>query len=293
MRKIFDFKSFVINEKMTQLNIPFDKSDPLHGKMHHEHVQDALEDMQIMKPEQYKSKAYYDVENVIAGVIPKVVKELSEDFERISDQVTMFIYNNLKDSPEYWKPTFLEENDLDITDDDVYQDAVEVMAIEDLSEEGLEAWNQFFENQTSDDIYSMVVTITDSIKENDGLIAVWRAITFDKGEYDDVYDAMIKGYKKGIGEYWSWEENAAEAHWGSGGKLFVMHGHVRPEDVDWEATVLKTIYNLKEEEEIEIKSDGAIKLVGMSTDKGGTPTSRGKDHYIEFETPYVVKVGTN
>lgn len=298
MKRIFNFRSFVLNEKRAQLNIPFDGTDE-HGKMHHDHILDAFEDTQVMKPEQYKSSA--DVDKLIHDAIPHAIKGLEGGTDidwsnQISSQITTFVYNNLKDSPEYWKPEFFEENDIEIGqededsmfDDDMYSNAAEAMTISDLTEEGKEAWDEFFMEQVNDDVWSMQDTVEDSIKENDGLISVWRAITYTKGSYDDVYDEIIKGHHGGVGIYWSWEADAAEAHWGeSNGKLFVLHGQVRPEDVNWSNSIAKTVYDLKEEKELEMNPTAAIKLVGMSTSN-----ENGKDVFVEFDPAYVVKVGS-
>ena len=62
--------------------------------------------------------------------------------------------------------------------------------------------------------------------------------------------------RRGIGVFWSWDESAAEAHWGNFGKgyqKYVIHAQVQESDVDWEATVWVNLDPSLGEEEKEIR----------------------------------------
>ena len=301
MKRLFNFKTFVLNEKRAQLKIPFPGTDEK-GKMHHDHILDAFDDNQVMKPEAYKSSA--NVDPLIREAIPGATKMLYDEPERMKNQILDFIYQNIEDNTNYWTPEFFKSNDIDTEEDDFFEDIHDEIAdgmVSDMysgrdgydselkdvfTDEGKEAWDEFLTGKIDDDLWPMWSTVEDSIGENDGLISVWRAITYTKGEYDDIYDEITKEHHGGVGQYWSWEENAAEAHWGdSGGKLFVLHGQVRPEDVNWEQSVLKNVYDLREEQELELNDNAKVKLVGMSTSD-----ENGKDVFIAFDPEYVLKV---
>lgn len=294
MKRIFNFKLFVINEKRAQLNIPFAGTDE-QGKMHHDHVLDAFEDVNLMSPNQYNSDA--NLNKLIDEAIPKAAESLEKEPDRMRDVVMDFLYQYSTDWRDIWDPEFLKENNIedeDFEEDDNTLDlADKLVGILDnmkdgLTEEGKETWDEFFHEKIDDSIYAMVDRVEDI--DEDGLIPIWRAITYTKGEYDDIYDEIIKGHHGGVGIYWAWEESGAVAHWGetSGdSKLFVLHGRVKPESVNWSNTILKNVYDLKEEEEIELSETCAVKLVGMTT-----TNENGKEVYVEFETAYVVKAGS-
>jgi GNAT superfamily N-acetyltransferase len=77
----------------------------------------------------------------------------------------------------------------------------------------------------------------------------------------DVYRVVtlkdIRGLKRrGIGVFWSRDENAAEAHWGNFGpgyQKYIIHAQVQEQDVDWEATVWVNLDPSLGEEEKEIR----------------------------------------
>lgn len=219
------------------------------------------------------------VEEKIASGDPYVIRAKIERNEsvRFHDSVRGWVVvntNDLVEDDNYWEVSDVLAGGTDINDA--------------LTDKGKEAWSQYFIESFNESIQDMLWTIKHSMDKNDGLIDVWRSIQFNKGDYDDVYDAIIKGHHGGVGVYWSWEENAADAHWGSGGTEITLHGQVRPEDIEWEETLRKNVYDLKDEKELEIGQNAAIKLVGMAVETA----DRNKNIYKEFDTPYVVKVGS-
>lgn len=67
------------------------------------------------------------------------------------------------------------------------------------------------------------------------------------------------------GIYWSWDKDAADAHWGdfSDGQVkWRMTGIINMRDVDWESTISMNILpDYKDEREIRIKEGSPVKLV--------------------------------
>ena len=125
-----------------------------------------------------------------------------------------------------------------------------------------------------------------TIEENmddDGLIKCWRAIVIDenrisgRGKNTDLYDEMTK-WHKGVGRYWSWDEDAAQPYNGyssSAKRLDVLlHGRARPEDVEWGRTVFMNVYDLKEEQEITLKGHVKIDAVEFETPDGKKVTQK-------------------
>jgi len=286
MNRIFNFKSFVLNERHAQLT--------LFGKTVYEDVEDAFEDNQVMRPKQYTTEMS-DVDDLVEAATPAAMKVLQDSVEfSIIDYIYDFIYKNAED--DNWVPNFWKEHDVDITDNFDYDKITDLFVNEidindALTDEGKEAWTEYFTNTFNDEIQDMLWTVGQSMDKNDGLIDVWRSIQFSKEDYDDVYNAITKGHHGGVGIYWSWEEDTANAYGGRGGTEIMLHGQVRPEDIEWEDTLMKTVYYLKHEKELEMKDTSAIKLVGMSIYKGSKRIGS-KRIYKEFETPYVVKMGS-
>lgn len=106
---------------------------------------------------------------------------------------------------------------------------------------------------------------------NDGLIYIERVISVkDITSNTDIYHEYSNKWSN-IGECWSWAKGGAR-NFGSenlnhGSDWFILHGWVRPEDVDWETTISCNTSTLNEQElrlnynapiqidEIECKSD--------------------------------------
>lgn len=105
-------------------------------------------------------------------------------------------------------------------------------------------------------------------KMQDGKLKIYRKITLEsvpKFLYYLNKGKPIRGYK-GIGVFWSWDKNQAEAHWGHGKyskKLILIEGLVSLNDINYKATALKNLNpSLGEEEaEIEVKENAAITIV--------------------------------
>lgn len=91
-----------------------------------------------------------------------------------------------------------------------------------------------------------------------------HAVSFD-GTIDLYRMISIKDLRRlrlsQVGEYWSWDEHAAEAHWGdSGHRYYVrMHATGHSDNVEWFETVCQNTFDsFKHEREIKIKRSSTL-----------------------------------
>ena len=85
-------------------------------------------------------------------------------------------------------------------------------------------------------------------------LKVWRCVTLEN----------IQQLKtKGIGVYWSYEEGAAQAHWGQGGRPYTLEGQITENAVDWESTIYANLHPSlgEDEKEIRLKDGAPVKLL--------------------------------
>lgn len=315
MGRILTFSEHKLTEKRSQLIIPFDGKHPLHGKEPHEHIIDAFEDLQVMKPDEY-----YSVANV-GDLIQKHNKAAFESFMKSMDESDEREYFMMF-TEDPWNCPWTEEGEGHYSKEmwqcEEFVSAVESkshwrfteavvgdggsssdcqldLETEVFSKEGKATWIEFLEGAMDGFVNEMEYGLDE---DEDGLIKVYRAVVYNNSsdrfktkpdgsqylpKHRDIYNAIMKTYK-GTGTYWTWDSSRPEAYSApSSGSYFVLHGRIRPEDVDWEETIYKSMYHLKEEREIKTldKKGTCVKLTGMENDKG---------QFIEFETEYVVPV---
>lgn len=97
---------------------------------------------------------------------------------------------------------------------------------------------------------------------------IWRAINV---EDVNQFVESVKGGQygngkyKGLGPYWSWDEDKAEAHWGGGGQTIVLHGRVSRDAVDWSTTIAAAFQN-DDEYELNIREGAPIQLIDIAAD---------------------------
>lgn len=256
-----------IYEYRYQLEIPFNPTaHPLHDKPLHVHVQDALKSIKGKEsPEHYYSNVnfediYVKAEKIALGLYTKGFdddpdNDSSEFYTLYSDSAYEFLENySFEEYPEYYREEKMEEiveYGIELNEVSEIWDYIKDNIEDFLSEIGMKQLREMAEDKFGelstvffDEIDSRIIK---------GTIPIWRAITFGKGDKKDVYERIIE--YKGIGEFWAWEEDKAEAHWGEWSddyQEFIIHGYVKIENVNWENTIIKNVYYLKEEEEIEV-----------------------------------------
>lgn len=265
-----------LNEFRNQLEIPFFDKHPLHGKPTHVHIIDALEDMARdlkINPENYTSE--WDTQSITdAWNYKKRVAFLEyqghilESEDSVSDINYEFLndYNvktNVQDYINETDITYFTEEIVDyvrenpdcarediITEFDLYNELRNY-----LSEDGFEIWKnesmeKTFDNKTDD--FSALSTIKDNQTE-EGLIPIYRAISYTKDNFVDTYH-KVRSFNS-VGIFWSFEESGAEPHNGGVDNCFVLYGLVKPEYINWESTIYKSAYELNEEREIELNNN--------------------------------------
>lgn len=283
LRKIKRYNDFV-NEDHAQQNIPFEEPEYA-GKSVHEHLLDALQDLQVMKSSAYFSDK--DPETCMAKSRDKAIKRLLDENE-IYDAMTDFMaaYDPNEDT-EYYTKEFLDENDEYIKEREWLNVMDNVMQVADIQKNVIskEGWPLFMKqlDETFDNLISDMDYAVSDAYDNDesGLIDCWRTVKYTKGDEDDIYSDITKNFG-GVGVYWTWDRDKAEAYWaGSAGHSITLIGKVSTNDVDWEETMYKSAYNLREEREIRIKDQGAVMVTGFHDDV--------IDKEYIFDEPFVVK----
>lgn len=262
-----------INEYRFQLEIPFDNKHPLHGKPAHVHLLDALKQIDTKKD----PDDYYSTEDI-------------EELWKENEKGARIMYDRDTDGNGYPYPVkdkfirlfpisrFPEYYHVDETDD-IDEDNIDSH----LTDEGEKALDSVY-SEYFDEVVDELGGKWQMIKNQDenGLIHIYRAITLYKNGWNDEFERIIKKYN-GVGVYWSWCEDGAEPH--SGGvsdKTFTIYGKVKPEYVDWESTIYKSAYDLKDEKEVEVKYDAEVLIYGIG--KYGT------SKFIELDPPIIVPV---
>jgi len=105
----------------------------------------------------------------------------------------------------------------------------------------------------------------DKAKWDDGLIlhrciAVDNVKKFVKNLENKKFD---KGYL-GIGVYWSWNEDAAECHWGKGSEYVTVVGRVPLSAIDFKRTAHANFdQSTSEEDEITVKAGSKVEILGV------------------------------
>ncbi len=137
--------------------------------------------------------------------------------------------------------------------------------LEDLEDEEIEN-HEHFESWFHDELKmrfdSAVEKISSKIK-SDNSIDIWRMMTVDKNWLSHLIQSG-----KHLGVYWSWEENAAEAHWGKYGgnhQTILIQSSVNENYVNWEDTIeLNMSISLGEaESEIRLFKNTPIKIISL------------------------------
>lgn len=264
-----------LNEYRNQLQLPFDGKHPLHGKAVHMHIIDSLLHMGYVIDD--ISKYSPSNTHIISFITDEVEKEAMRMYihetDRISPIATDLFFTTYPpdDYPEYYTNQDIEYLDTENINIDLTPEGIKIMENEILPE-------AFEEERNETDIEG-------ELKDNQdeyGLINVWRAVEYHKGdEFKDEFE-FATNYK-GVGIYWTYNEDGAQPYWNKGGgKLFVLHGKVKPEDIDYEETVFKSVYDLKDEEEVVVKSGEDILIYKLSDGHS--------DGEVELKKPIVVPV---
>lgn len=170
--------------------------------------------------------------------------------DKIIDAATRWLVRSLEADGEFvWRletelMAYIED---DLPDDDHPNYAEER---EKLMYQALPEWASDACQDTLDRLRRAVV--------KNGVVKVWRMITAPR-------DWQPGEQGRPLGKYWSWDEKAAEAHWGKTGQghvRWLLHGEIAEHDVEWGSTVAQnTDPSYEEEKEITLRAGGKVKLL--------------------------------
>lgn len=265
------------NELRRQQVIPFQEPE-FKSKSIYGHLADAFIDLTVMKSDDYHS---------ISNPQDQVYKVYNEAFANafvpggsydntLNQYVYQFIhsYNPIEDK-ELYNQSFIDDllkEDESILDRSNAFEFVQIILEEPklkdvFTEDGYKQFTEIAKDVFDEDVNNMLYPIQESYDSNeDGLIDCWRVVNYVADPDGDYYVGIMK--HGGVGVYWSYDEKAAEAHWGeAGGHTITLHGKVSVENVDWLETVTKATYDLKEEKEIKIKDKGNVLIIGYTDNK--------------------------
>ena len=137
-----------------------------------------------------------------------------------------------------------------------YQIANDLEPHEDDDEEAFSEW---LENYVDERVSSIAYYLQNRFTIEGGEIVLYRKLT---APTDWVEQGGLTS--RGLGEYWSWDEHAAEAHWGEfkeGTDEYLMVGSALQRDIDWVTTIVANIDPAYEDErEIKMKDNSTVKL---------------------------------
>jgi hypothetical protein len=270
-----------LNEYRNQMEIPFLNQHPIHDKPTHIHILDRLEEMSDklrINPTDYISdwdirdldnawdnnfdeafKKYIEYETNNEGLQYEIASAFLNEYDIIDNQeyFTDEIKNYIKENPNCKSVDIINEFNLYNYLSEFIDDKNEK-----LKEINHKLMRDVFENHLYEDkdVYSL---IRNNLTKN-GLLPIYRAIDFNKGEFIDTY-TKSKEYN-GVGIFWTYDIRTAEAHWGSGHQeTYTLHGLIKPEYINWPNTIFKSAYSLNHEQEIETLNNVPILIVDILT----------------------------
>lgn len=108
-----------------------------------------------------------------------------------------------------------------------------------------------------------------AVEYRDGKMLVHRMIMADE-------DWLTRITERGLGQYWTWDKEYAEAYAGQGSNEWLISGLIDPASVDWVSTILANAHPAtgQEEKEITIPEGTPVKVVGIEVDGEPVDPSR-------------------
>jgi hypothetical protein len=98
---------------------------------------------------------------------------------------------------------------------------------------------------------------------NNSKILIHRMITLPYN-IDDLEKKLKENEYHGIGIYWSYDFDGAEAHCGDTGQRIIISAKVDINNVNWDKTFYKSLYSLNDEKEIELYNNITLEIVSIT-----------------------------
>lgn len=145
-----------------------------------------------------------------------------------------------------------------------------------------EEYGEWLDKHTSEIISNVVQWLATQFTMQNGKIILYRAITAPQ---DWVETGGLT--KQGLGVFWSWDAQAAEAHWGEytgDQNEYLLIGAVTPNEVDWVTTIVANgSYAYQDEREVRLKDNATVELIDVHRIVNDVPWD------IEGSEPYLGK----
>jgi len=173
-----------------------------------------------------------------------------EKFQQMEDYKSKDIYDFLED-------IYDEYNKSDISIDKIYDDDL-IDNEEDFIYYVSNNYDIDYINIIDQSYWNEIIDVLYDSENN--MINVYREMTIP-GSLEEL-EKRVQEYD-GVGNCWSYDESAAEAHsgdWSDDYQRVLLIGKVNVSSVDWNTTFERSVYTLREEKEIYIDSDETVEI---------------------------------
>lgn len=174
------------------------------------------------------------------------------------------ILMNNKDSEELFEQWYEDQKDSDNFEENVWyhqDDEIEEYRIDNNLEEDSDELNKWIKEELKNKARNWFDDRWDDLVENmwdfdyGNTIRIYRMITVDNV---DLFINNLKQGKylkrfKGLGIFWSWDKNKAEAHWSEGSTELLIEADINVQSIDIESSLLKNFNHSLGLEEAEIE----------------------------------------
>lgn len=259
-----------INEYRKQLEIPFNNKHPLHDKPVHQHIHDVLLDL----GKECDYEKFIPQSDISDGFTKENIDKAREMFVEYDTDYPQEVADIIAQKYPYSEYPELYSEDVEEDFESQYVGADNVLWSEDLheylSDKGIELADKLLRNEVFDEFLDMndIKYYLENSTDEYGLVDIYRAISYHK-TYDgdiikaDEYENAIK--YGGVGIYWTWDLGSAEPHSsGNYSNSYILHAKVKPEDINYPNTIYKAVYNLRDEQEVELNEDAKVLVYAIS-----------------------------
>ena len=169
-----------------------------------------------------------------------------------------------EDFDEKAKERFAESEDISVDDVDINSKKFKEF-LRDERESTAQDWYDDRWNELENDM-------SDKLKSGEHGIKIYRAITVEDPDefiFHSSFDTYINDHN-GVGVYWAWDEDSAEAHWGHGkGKEIVIHAEAPLSSIDIKTTLMLNMNPSLGRDEAELRLKEKAKVFVLGFEVGG------------------------